>query len=90
MEDLYHPAVLGPDVHSVGLKVIEICTRRGALCGWVPPVVFGGDVAFVIDAMPVAVVDGELVIFKAVVLYQSADDKAVVHAVTVGGDDIGV
>ena len=61
------PSVLGPDVHAVSLEVVEVDARRGALCGRVPPVVFGGDVALVVDAVAVAVVDGKFVIFEAVV-----------------------
>ena len=90
MEHFDDAAVLCPDVHAVGLEVVEVGARRGALCGGVPPVVFGGDVALVVDAVAVAVVDGEFVIFKTVMLYQSADDKAVVHTVAVGCNDIGV
>ena len=58
--------------------------RRGptSRCRW--------HVAFVVDAVTVAVVDDELVVLKAVVLYQSADDEAVVHAVAVRGDHVGV
>lgn len=55
----------------------------------VPPVGLGGDVVIVEDAVAIAVVDGEFVVFEIIVFYQSANDKAVVHTVAVGGDHVG-
>ena len=82
--------MLGPDVNAVGLEVVEVGARRGALCGGIPPVSFGGDVSFMVYAVAVAVVDSELVRVIAVVFYQSADDKAVVRTIAVGCHHVGV
>ena len=82
-------AVLGPDVDTVGFEIVEIGAGGGTLGSGVPPVVVG-DVAAVVDAVTVAVVDGELVIFETVVFCQSADDETVVHAVAIGGDEVGI
>ena len=82
------PLVLCPDVDAVGFKVVEIGVG-GVVFGGCPPVVFVEYVAAVIDLATVAVVDGEFVVFEAVVFYEAADDKAVVDAVAVGCDDVG-
>ena len=89
-EDFDDAAVLGPDVDAVGFEVEEVGAGWGALGGRVPPVGLIADIALVVDAATSAVVDDEFVVLKAVVLYQSADDKAVVVAVAVGCDDVGV
>lgn len=89
VEDFDGSAVLGPDVDAVGLEVVEVGAGRCVLGSGVPPVGLGGDIAFVENAVAVAVVDGEFVVFETIVFYQSANDKAVVYAVAVGGDQVG-
>ena len=81
--------MLGVDVDAVGFEVVEVGAGGSALGGGVPPVIVCGYVAVVVDLVAAAVVDGELVIFEAVVFYQAADDEAVVVAVAVVGDEVG-
>ena len=61
--------VLGVDVDAVGFEVIEVSACGDAVGGGVPPVGLVGDVTLVVDAVSGAVVDGELVVPEAVVLY---------------------
>ena len=77
-EDFDDAGVLGVDGDAVGFEVVEVGACRGPSCGGIPPVGVGGYVAAVIDLVAVAVVDGELVVFEAVVFYQAFDDEAVV------------
>ena len=83
-------SVLGPDVHAVGFEVEEISAGGGTLGGRIPPVGLRGYILLMINLSTRSVIDRELAILEAVVLYQSADDEAVVHTVAVGGDYIGV
>ena len=89
-EDFDGATVLGVDVHAVGFEVEEIGAGGNVVLVGVPPVVVAVDVLPVEDAMTPTVVDGEFVVLEAVVLNETLDDEAVVDAVAVGGDIVGV
>ena len=89
LDDFHYAVALDVAEVTFAGETPEVGAGRSVGGSWIPEVIFGSDVLLVEDALAPAVVDGQRVVGIAKTVDEVADDKLVVHAITIRSYCVG-